>query len=56
MAGWFRHIVGDNKKEGAFDGGDDMYVGPNMQTTGGPDDAEAGNAADADEVDDNDLG
>ena len=39
-----------------IDGGDDMYVGPNMQTTGGSDDAEAGNAADADEVDDNDLG
>ena len=39
-----------------IDGGDDMYVGPNMQTTGGSDETEAGNAADADEVDDNDLG
>ena len=39
-----------------IDGGDEMYVGPNMQTTGGSDETEAGNAADADEVDDNDLG
>ena len=40
-----------------IDGGDDMYVGPNMQTTtGGSDDAQAGSAADADEVDYDDLG
>ena len=39
-----------------IDGGDDMYVGPNMQATaGGSEDAEAGSAVAVDE-DDNDLG
>jgi phage portal protein BeeE len=39
-----------------IDGGNEMYVGPNMQaTTGGSDDAEAGSAVAVDE-DDDDLG